>query len=342
MRQFADPCAPQPLRGYAQRADARPRRHQLRARRAARPSGPLGARPGRGDARGASVEVELFSFPPAPASTSPPPGACADCCGGQRFDLVHAHYGLPGWCARLAGARPLVVSFHGTDVRHPLVGPLSRRLARRVDLVAGRLERAVRRRGRPAGPARSSGLRDPALRPRTSAASARCRESRLGASSDSTPTAATCSSRPTRPPREARRPRRRAGRGLRAPSCSAAARSSPSGCRSGSTPRTPSLVTSDYEGFGLVCDRGPRLRGARPLDPGRDRALPPRRARGRLCAPFERRRLGARRRARHLDSPDPRVAGAGRAAALSSGAWRNGRSRPTATFSPPRNRFDAR
>ncbi len=53
------------------------------------------------------------------------------------FDLVHAHYGLAGWCASLAGARPLIVTFHGTDVRHPTVGRLSRRLARRLDLVAG-------------------------------------------------------------------------------------------------------------------------------------------------------------------------------------------------------------
>jgi glycosyltransferase involved in cell wall biosynthesis len=55
----------------------------------------------------------------------------------RRFDLVHAHYGLAGWCALVAGARPLVVTFHGTDVRHPVVGPLSRRLAPRLDLVAG-------------------------------------------------------------------------------------------------------------------------------------------------------------------------------------------------------------
>jgi teichuronic acid biosynthesis glycosyltransferase TuaC len=55
---------------------------------------------------------------------------------GDRFDLVHAHYGLAGWCAALAGARPLIVTFHGTDVRHPIVGRLSRRLAPRLDLVA--------------------------------------------------------------------------------------------------------------------------------------------------------------------------------------------------------------
>ena len=41
-------------------------------------------------------------------------------------------------------------------------------------------------------------------------------------------------------PGEAPRPRRRAGRAPAAPSCSPAARSSPSGCRSGSTPPTPS------------------------------------------------------------------------------------------------------
>jgi glycosyltransferase involved in cell wall biosynthesis len=52
------------------------------------------------------------------------------------FDLVHAHFGLTGWCARLAGARPLVVTFHGTDVHHPRTGPLSRRLARRIELAA--------------------------------------------------------------------------------------------------------------------------------------------------------------------------------------------------------------
>jgi glycosyltransferase involved in cell wall biosynthesis len=53
------------------------------------------------------------------------------------FDIVHAHYGLAGWAAALAGASPLAVTFHGTDVRHRIVGPLSRRLIGRVDLVAG-------------------------------------------------------------------------------------------------------------------------------------------------------------------------------------------------------------
>lgn len=52
------------------------------------------------------------------------------------YDVVHAHYGLSGWVAWLAGARPLAVTFHGTDVRHRVVGPMSRRLVGQVALAA--------------------------------------------------------------------------------------------------------------------------------------------------------------------------------------------------------------
>ena len=55
---------------------------------------------------------------------------------------------------KLAGAAPLIVTFHGTDVRHSLVGPLSRRLAWRVELVAA-VSRALfaQEAGRPGLPA---------------------------------------------------------------------------------------------------------------------------------------------------------------------------------------------
>jgi glycosyltransferase involved in cell wall biosynthesis len=82
------------------------------------------------------VEVDVFGFPPGSREYIPATGRLRSLLRRERFDLVHAHYGLAGWCARLAGARPLVVTFHGTDVRHWAVGPLSRRLAWRVDLVA--------------------------------------------------------------------------------------------------------------------------------------------------------------------------------------------------------------
>jgi glycosyltransferase involved in cell wall biosynthesis len=53
----------------------------------------------------------------------------------ERFDVVHAHYGLCGWPA-LAADAPHVVTFHGTDLAHRYVGPLSRVLARITALPA--------------------------------------------------------------------------------------------------------------------------------------------------------------------------------------------------------------
>lgn len=82
------------------------------------------------------IETTRFEFPPGRGEYIPATRRLRRLLREDSFDLVHAHYGLAGWCARLAGASPLLVSFHGTDVRHWLVGPLSRRLAWRADLVA--------------------------------------------------------------------------------------------------------------------------------------------------------------------------------------------------------------
>ncbi|MBA3867441.1 MAG: glycosyltransferase [Solirubrobacterales bacterium] len=88
------------------------------------------------EVRRRGIEVDVFSFPPGRGEYVPATRRLRALLRRERFDLVHAHYGLPGWCAKLAGAGPLIVTFHGTDVRHGVVGPLSRRLAWRVDLVA--------------------------------------------------------------------------------------------------------------------------------------------------------------------------------------------------------------
>jgi glycosyltransferase involved in cell wall biosynthesis len=87
--------------------------------------------------RRAGVETELLSFPPGRWNYPRAVPRIRRLLRQERFDLVHAHYGLAGWCASLAGAAPLIVTFHGTDVRHRVVGPMSRRLTRRLDLVAG-------------------------------------------------------------------------------------------------------------------------------------------------------------------------------------------------------------
>lgn len=82
-------------------------------------------------------EIDLFTFQPGKDQYLPATRKIRRLLKENDFDLVHAHYGLAGWCAALAGASPLVVTFHGTDVRHRIVGPLSRMLTRRIDLIAG-------------------------------------------------------------------------------------------------------------------------------------------------------------------------------------------------------------
>jgi len=87
--------------------------------------------------REGGIEVDLFSFRPGKNQYLPATRKIRQLIRKKSYDLVHAHYGLAGWCAELAGARPLVVTFHGTDVRHRIVGRMSRVLTRRIALVAG-------------------------------------------------------------------------------------------------------------------------------------------------------------------------------------------------------------
>src|SRR3712207_3318539 len=82
------------------------------------------------------VEMEMFSFPVGRKEYAPATRRLRRKLKGSSFDLVHAHYGLAGLVAAAAGAKPLLVTYHGTDVRHRTVGALSRRLARRTVLNA--------------------------------------------------------------------------------------------------------------------------------------------------------------------------------------------------------------
>jgi teichuronic acid biosynthesis glycosyltransferase TuaC len=75
----------------------------------------------------------------------------------ERFDIVHAHFGLTTWPALAVRARARVVTLHGTDLAHPrsrpvtlaglalndLVGVVSAPLAREVPKWAGRGRVAV-------------------------------------------------------------------------------------------------------------------------------------------------------------------------------------------------------
>jgi teichuronic acid biosynthesis glycosyltransferase TuaC len=87
--------------------------------------------------RALGVEVDLFTFPLGARSYLRAVRPLRELLAEQSFDVVHAHYGLCGWTAVRAGASPLVVTFHGTDVRHPASGRVSRRILRKLDLAAG-------------------------------------------------------------------------------------------------------------------------------------------------------------------------------------------------------------
>jgi glycosyltransferase involved in cell wall biosynthesis len=262
------------------------------------------------------ADVELLEFPRGKQHYLPATLRLRKLLRQERFDLVHAHYGLVGWCAWLAGARPLVVSFHGTDVRHPIVGSMSRRLARRIDLVAA-VSRALfatenERPGLPAVPGAAVLPCGPDLgrfRPleRTEA------RRRLGLDPEG---------RYLLFPADPARPEKRHDRAAEL-ACACDAKLLTGGSidpdemplwvnAAGAV-----LVTSDYEGFGLACVEAlacdvPVLSTPVGIAPYALAGIA-----GALCAPFGLDAWAAASRTL-LDSPDPRVEGAARAASLSA------------------------
>ncbi len=263
------------------------------------------------------VEVEVFAFPRGKSHYLPATNGLRELLGNERFDLIHAHYGLAGWCARLAGAKPLIVTFHGTDVRHPLVGPLSRLLARRVNLVAA-VSRALfaPEHGRSGLPR----VRGAAVLPCGADLDRFGPRSRSQARSE---LGLEPGGRYLLFPANPKRPEKRHDRAAAlAGACGAKLL-----CGGAIDPEQMALwinaanavlITSDYEGFGLAavealaCDV-PVLStpvGIAPYALGG--------VHGCLCAPFE---IGpwSTALAPHLEASDPRIGGATRAASLSSG-----------------------
>ena len=95
----------------------------------------------------AGLDVDLFTFEPGGASYARAARELRRRHGGTRYDVVHAHHGLSGWTARALGrSAPLVVTFHGTDLEHRVVGRLSRTLARGITLPATASAALARRR----------------------------------------------------------------------------------------------------------------------------------------------------------------------------------------------------
>ncbi|MEA2468024.1 MAG: hypothetical protein QOJ57_2150, partial [Thermoleophilaceae bacterium] len=82
------------------------------------------------------LEVELFTFGTGAREYARAAIGLRRRYRNASFDVVHAHYGLCGWSALAIGGAPHVVTFHGTDLAHRYVGPLSRTLARLIAVPA--------------------------------------------------------------------------------------------------------------------------------------------------------------------------------------------------------------
>lgn len=88
-------------------------------------------------ARG-DVEVDLFTFAPGNGSPASYLRAARDLrrLHPDRYDVVHAHFGLSAWTALAARARVRVMTMHGNDLHHPRSRLLTRAALGRYDLVA--------------------------------------------------------------------------------------------------------------------------------------------------------------------------------------------------------------
>ncbi|MGE5407697.1 MAG: glycosyltransferase [Syntrophothermus sp.] len=269
------------------------------------------------EVRRRGVDVEVFSFPRGRGGYLPATRRLRALLRRERFDLVHAHYGLAGWCAKLAGASPLVVTFHGTDVRHGIVGPMSRRLAWRVELVAA-VSRALfesedGRPGLPRVPGSAVLPCGPDLTRFAATGRAEARR-RLGLRPDG---------RYLFFPADPARPEKRHDRAAAvAARCEGAELLSGGSIEPEQMPlwlnaANAVLVTSEYEGFGMAAVEAlacgvPVLSTPVGIAPYALRGVD-----GCLCAEFEPEAWAALAR-RHLEAGDPRVDGAARAASLSA------------------------
>jgi glycosyltransferase involved in cell wall biosynthesis len=84
--------------------------------------------------RTGEAEVEVFAFPPGHYLTAARTLRARH--GRDRFDIVHAHFGLSQWPALAARAQARVVTLHGTDLAHPRSRPVTLAGLRLNDLVA--------------------------------------------------------------------------------------------------------------------------------------------------------------------------------------------------------------
>ena len=65
------------------------------------------------------LDVELDEFAPGARALARAAGDLRRTFAGERFDVVHAHFGLSAWPALAVRARVRALTLHGTDLSHP-------------------------------------------------------------------------------------------------------------------------------------------------------------------------------------------------------------------------------
>ncbi len=82
------------------------------------------------------LDVEVHAFAPGGARSYLRAGRdLRRTFAGERFDVVHAHFGLTAWPALAVKARHRLVTLHGNDLHHPRSRPVTTAVLGRMDLV---------------------------------------------------------------------------------------------------------------------------------------------------------------------------------------------------------------
>jgi teichuronic acid biosynthesis glycosyltransferase TuaC len=82
------------------------------------------------------VQIELCELAQGAGALARGGGALRRRFAGERFDVVHAHFGLTAWPALAVRARVRALTLHGTDLHHPRTRVLTRMALPLMDIVA--------------------------------------------------------------------------------------------------------------------------------------------------------------------------------------------------------------